>query len=207
MSRGTVIGLPVQRPIVHALPSIYQGHLFLDQFTAGLDEVWAADHCDLDCLHAYVDPAVAPADFVHWLGGWVGLGLDEDWSEDRRRRLVAAAVDMFAKRGTVAGLRREIELYTDGVAHVDDPGSTVTSAMPGSSFDQVEHVRDRTVRVVVDVADATTVNWNGLQEIIRNAIPAHLPVDVELREIGAAALEPTPTEPTLTEPTLTEEDS
>jgi len=199
MSRGAVIGLPVQRPIVRSLPSIYQGYLFLDQFTAGLDEVWAADHCDLDCLHAYVDPAVAPADFVHWLGDWVGLGLDEDWSVDRRRRLVAGAVDMFAKRGTVAGLRREIELYTDGVTHVDDPGSTITSATPGASFDQAGHVRDRTVRVVVDVADAATVNWNGLQEIIRSAIPAHLPVEVELRETGSPTIETPPTEHVPTE--------
>ncbi len=210
MSRGTVTGLPVRQPIVRALPSIYQGHVFLDQFTGGLDEVWAADHCDLDCLHAYLDPALAPADFVHWLGGWVGLGLDEDWPVARRRRLVAAAVDMFAKRGTVAGLRREVELYTDGVAHVDDPGGTFTSSAPGSSFDQVEHTRDRTVRVVVDVPDASTVNWNGLQEIIRSALPAHLPVEVELREVHTAdAPTSTADAPTSTAdaPTSTEEDS
>jgi phage tail-like protein len=189
VSRGTVVGLPVQRPLVRSLPAIYQGHLFLDAFTSGLDEVVAADHCDLDCLHAYVDPTLAPADFVHWLGDWVGLGLDEDWPLARRRRLVGAAVEMFAKRGTVAGLRREIELYTDGTAQVDDPGSTITSATPGESFDQVEHLADRTVRVVVDVPDASTVNWNGLQDVIRRAIPAHLPVEVELREVGVREVE------------------
>jgi phage tail-like protein len=180
----------VQRPIIQALPSIYQGHLFLEQFTAGLDEVLAADHCDLDCLHAYIDPALAPADFVHWLGDWVGLGLDEDWSLERRRRLVASAVDMFAKRGTTEGLRREIELYTDGIAQIEDPGGTVASSTPGASFDRVDHVRDRTVRVVVDVDNASSVNWNGLQEIIRAAIPAHLPVEVELREVSSSTHRP-----------------
>ena len=94
---------------------------------------------------------------------------------------------MFAKRGTVSGLRHEIELYTDGQAHIDDPGSTITSGTPGASFATVEHDRDRTVRVTVDVTDATDVNWNGLQELIRDAVPAHLPVEVELREVDAPA--------------------
>ncbi len=186
MSRGTVAGHGVTRPIVRQLPAIYQDHLFLEQFTAGLDDVTAPVHTVLDCLHAYLDPSVAPGDFVQWLGGWVGLHLDEDWPLDRRRRIVAQAVEMFAKRGTVAGLRHEIQLYTDGVATVDDPGGTYTSSVPGATFDHVTHDRDRTVRVTVDVVDGVSVNWNGLQELIRAAIPAHLPVEVELREVDGA---------------------
>ena len=188
--RGTVAGLAVTRPIARQLPAIYQGHLFVEQFTGGLDDVVAPAHHVLDCLHAYVDPSVAPDDFVRWLGDWIGIHLDEDWSTERSRRLVASAVEMFAKRGTAGGLRQEIALYTDGVAHVTDPGGTFTSAVPGSSFDHVEHDRDRTVRVVVDVPDAASVNWNGLQEVIRTAIPAHLPIEVELREIATATGEP-----------------
>jgi phage tail-like protein len=184
MSRGTVAGLGVSRPILRQLPAIYQDHLFLEQFTAGLDDVTASAHAVLDCLHAYIDPSVAPGDFVQWLGDWVGLQLDEDWSLERRRRIVAAAVEMFAKRGTVAGLRHEIQLYTDGTATIEDPGGTFTSSVPGATFDHVTHHRDRTLRVTVDVADGASVNWNGLQELIRNAIPAHLPVEVELREVG-----------------------
>lgn len=182
MSRGTATGLPVTRPIVRELPSIYQDNAFLDGFTGGLDEVLAPAVSVIDCLHAYVDPTTTPADFLGWLGEWVGLRLDEDWTTDRRRRLVAGAAEMFAVRGTVAALRREIELYTDGHVEIHDPGSTVTSPIPGASYATVEHEPDRTVRVVVDVADGNAVNWNGLQALIRNAIPAHLPVDIELRE-------------------------
>ncbi len=76
------------------------------QFLAGLDDVLAPVISALDCLHGYIDPAVAPVDFVGWLGEWVGLTLEEDWSDARRRRLVARASEMYAKRGTVAGLRR-----------------------------------------------------------------------------------------------------
>ena len=79
------------------LPAIYQGEEFLGQFLAGLDDVLAPVIATLDCLHGYVDPAVAPPDFVEWLGEWVGLTLEEDWSDARRRRLVARASEMYAE--------------------------------------------------------------------------------------------------------------
>lgn len=189
--RRTATGLPVAQPIVRTLPAIYQDGGFLDQFTGGLDAVWAPVVATLDCLDAYVSPAVAPPDFVAWLGGWVGLRLDEDWSLDRRRRLVAGAATLFARRGTADGLRDEIELYTGGTAIVDDPGRVWAAAVP--SGDDERHARrtkDRTVRVTVDVPDANTVNWPGLQELVRAAVPAHLPVEIELRETGVIVEDP-----------------
>jgi hypothetical protein len=38
------------------------------------------------------------------------------------------------------------------------------------------------VRVTVDVTNATEVNWPALQVLVRDAVPAHLPVEIELRE-------------------------
>lgn len=176
--------MPIRQPIIDQLPGIYRDEQFTIDFTAGLDHVVAPAVAAIDCLDAYIDPAVCPPDFLEWLGDWVGLHLEEDWSTDRSRRVVGAAADMFAKRSTAAGLRREIELYTDGVVHIEDPGATHTSAIPGQNYTSSPDDRDRTVRVVVDVADGDAVNWAGLQELIRNALPAHLPVDIELREIS-----------------------
>jgi phage tail-like protein len=162
---------------------MYQDGMFLEQFTAGLDIVLAPIIATLDCLDAYVDPEVAPPDFVGWLGDWVGLRLDEDWTVERRRRLVAAAAVLFAARGTAHGLSDEIELYTGGAAEVDDPGRVWTSALPtGEDERRSRRGADRTVRVTVDVTNATDVNWPALQVLIRDAVPAHLPVEIELRE-------------------------
>lgn len=183
MSRGTAANVPITRPIIRELPAIYQDGLFLQEFTGGLDEVLAPASSVLDCLHAYVDPAVAPADFVAWLGGWVGVTLQEDWALDRRRAFVARAAELFSRRGTIHGLRDEIELYSGGSAVVDDPGGVWTSSAPTDPSERVgRRSADRTVRVTVDVDDASTVNWPALQELIRDAIPAHLPVEIELRE-------------------------
>lgn len=202
--RGTATGLPVGQPIVRTLPSIYQDGGFLDRFTGGLDAVWAPVVATLDCLDAYVAPSVAPPDFVAWLGEWVGLRLDEDWSLDRRRRLVADAATLFARRGTAGGLRDEIELYTGGSATVDDPGRVWASPAPiGDDERRARRTADRTVRVTVDVPDAATVNWAGLQELVRAAVPAHLPVEIELRETGVVVEEPVaPPPPSAHEPSV-----
>jgi phage tail-like protein len=183
MSRGLATGLPITRPIVRELPSIYQDGGFIAEFTGGLDEVVAPVMSVLDCLHAYIDPAVAPPDFVAWLGGWVGVALQEDWTLERRRVFVAQAVELFARRGTVHGLRDEVELYSGGTAEVVDPGGVWTSGVPTDPAGRADRRRDdRTVEVTVDVADASTINWPAMQELIRDAVPAHLPVQIELRE-------------------------
>lgn len=183
MSRGLAAELPITRPIVRELPAIYQDGVFITEFTGGLDQVVAPAMSVLDCLHAYIDPAVAPPDFVAWLGGWVGVALQEDWTLDRRRTFVARASELFARRGTAHGLSDEIELYSGGTAEIVDPGGVWTSGVPTDPEGRADRRRDdRTVEVTVDVTDASTINWPALQELIRDAVPAHLPVQIELRE-------------------------
>lgn len=179
--------VPVTRPIIDTLPAIYREGHFLRGFAGGLDDVWSSVYATLDCLHAYVDPAIGPDDFLAWLGTWVGTEIDEDWSVGRSRTFIACAADLYARRGTAGGLSDEISLYTGGRVRIDDPGSVTTSRLPGGRNEPAASDRDRTVRVVVDVADAATVNWSALQAVVRGAVPAHLPVEIELRETGELA--------------------
>ncbi len=184
MSRGTTTDVPVTRPILRELPSIYQDGLFLERFTSGLDAVLAPAMSTLDCLHAYLDPSIAPADFVAWLGQWVGARLEEDWTLDRRREFVARAVEIFSIRGTRRGFAEEIELYSGGTVTITDPGAVWTSRKPTGDDERADRrTTDRTVQVVVDVPGGVTVNWAALREMVRGAVPAHLPVEIELREV------------------------
>lgn len=195
MSRGTTTAVPVTQPIIDVLPAIYQDGHFLRSFTAGLDDVWSSAFATLDCLHAYVDPALSPDDFLTWLGRWVGTVLDEDWPVARRRRFIGRAVELYAGRGTAGALAEELSLYTDGVVHVDDPGSVTTSRTPGGRGRAPDGEADRTLRIVVDTERADDVNWPALQAVVRAAVPAHLPVEIELREIGGVANGVGPDEP------------
>ena len=47
-----------------------------------------------------------------WLASWIGLALDENWPEDRRRLLLASAASLYRQRGTKRGLREYLKIYT-----------------------------------------------------------------------------------------------
>ena len=93
---------------------------FLARFLGIFDEIRDRSLDPVDRLPALFDPNAAPAlppgapgeDFLDWLGGWIGLALDRNWSIARRRRLVAEAPSLFRIAGTTAGLKRHVAVYT-----------------------------------------------------------------------------------------------
>ncbi|BCB88716.1 hypothetical protein Psuf_060290 [Phytohabitans suffuscus] len=129
--RGTVPELRMPYPIVGTLPAVYQEDPFTVRFTAGLDDVLAVIVATLDDIDAYVDPVLAPEDFLDWLAGWTGVTLDERWPVELRRALVAAAVVNYRGRGTLAALRAQLELVTGpGQIELSDNGGVAVSTTP-----------------------------------------------------------------------------
>ena len=53
-----------------------------------------------------------PTSCPGWQGGSRHL-FDEEWDEDRRRRFLAAAMELYRWRGTVGGLKRYLDLCLD----------------------------------------------------------------------------------------------
>jgi phage tail-like protein len=103
------------------LPAVYRhqvgGDDFVERFLAIFDRTFSDLSAEVDDLARFADPAATPAgegddaDLLTWLASWVGLSLDRHWPVPRRRQLVAEASWLFAHRGTVAGLRRHLEIY------------------------------------------------------------------------------------------------
>lgn len=93
---------------------------FFARFMEIFDRVRADVLTSIEQLPAYFDPKATPAapqrtpgaDFLDWLGAWIGLALDRNWSVARRRRLVIEAPKLFKLRGTVLGMKRHIAIYT-----------------------------------------------------------------------------------------------
>lgn len=86
---------------------------FLDRYLAMFDGALGdLDNRSAD-RHVLLDPRSAPAETLDWLAGFLGLVLDGRWSARVRRRLIAAAADLFRFRGTVRGLERFLELALD----------------------------------------------------------------------------------------------
>jgi phage tail-like protein len=112
---------------------------------------------EADARATLLDPRSAPAEILPWLGSFMGLVLDERMAhaprpggrtEDVRRTLIAEVSWLFRFRGTVAGLRRFVEIYLGtqtiiiekfrlrglGDAILGDAGGLISSSIVGAGF-------------------------------------------------------------------------
>jgi phage tail-like protein len=169
--------LDTSRPLLGQLPALLQEDDFTQRFTAGLDDTLASVFCTLDNLHAYVDPSVAPADFVVWLAEWVGVVTDENWTVERRRKVVAAAVQLYQQRGTVAGLRAELALHLDVPVEVVDSAGADWSLTPGAALPETGESK-LTVRVRAD--RLSDEDRRRIDAIVAAAKPAHVAHRIEV---------------------------
>jgi phage tail-like protein len=170
--RGTVSGLATPYPLRTLLPAVLQEDEFVVRWTAGLDDVLAPVVSTLDCLTAYLNPATAPADFLDWLAGWFGVVLDENLPLDRRRASVAGAMRLYQVRGTVAGLRAQLELVSGGRVEISDSGGVASARTPNSALPG-EDVPMLTIRLVLPDG-AHPVSERTLHELIAADKPAHV---------------------------------
>jgi phage tail-like protein len=92
---------------------------FLGRFLSIFDTMRDQTSLLITFMARYFDPMATPAnrrnqsgtDFLSWLASWLGLSLDSNWPVEKRRKLVQQANRLFALRGTVEGLKMQIELY------------------------------------------------------------------------------------------------
>lgn len=179
--RTSVAGLPTPHPIGDRLPAIYLDDDFTQRFTAAFDDVLAPVFLTLDCFASYLDPELAPEDFLDWLANWVALELDESWTIEQRQDLISHAVELHRSRGTRRGLAAHVRLLTGGEVEITDSGGCASSdtpngPLPGSSPAQVV--------VRVRVPDPDAVDQRRLRAAVIDAVPAHLKVTVDVLPAG-----------------------
>jgi hypothetical protein len=131
----------------------------------------------LDGLAGYLDPWLAPADFLDWLANWVALDTDESWTPAQRRELVANAVELHRWRGTRRGLAAHVHLLTGGDVDVVDSGGCTSSDRPDGPLPGTSPAL-ATLRV--RVARPETVDLHRLRAVAGAAVPAHVAVTVEV---------------------------
>ncbi|GAA0261859.1 phage tail protein [Saccharothrix mutabilis subsp. mutabilis] len=169
--------LPTPHPLADRLPAVYLEDEFTQRFLAALDEVLAPVFTALDGFAGYLDPKVAPEDFLDWLAHWVALDVGEGWSVLQRRALVANAVQLHRWRGTRRGLIAHVRLLTGGQVEVVDSGGCTSSDRPGAPLPDTGPAR---VVVRVRVADPGAVDRVRLSAAIAAAVPAHVVVELEV---------------------------
>ena len=175
--RGSIAGLATPHPLGGLLPAIYQEQELSMRFTQAFDDVLSPLQLTLDCLDSYLDPDLTPSDVLQWLGGWLGLILDEDWPIERRRALVRSIVGLYEERGTAAGIARLVELYTGARVEIVEGGAagfsqTPSQELPGTAADAF------IVRVLTESPD--TLDAHRIELLVASSRPAHLPAVVEI---------------------------
>jgi phage tail-like protein len=175
--RGTVDGLGSPYSFGALLPAVYQEDDFALRFMAAFDVVMSAAVSTIDNVAWYFDPSTAPQDFVAYLASWVGVELDETWSEAARRELVGRAVELFRIRGTVEGLRANVAIYTGTEPEIIESGGCVASEHADSEYPG----SDRPMLVVrVRVPAHSRIDEGRLSRLVESAKPAHVPHRVEV---------------------------
>lgn len=175
--RAIVPGLASPYSFGALLPAVYQEDEFAMRLMTAFDDVLAPCVSTIDNVERYFQPELAPPDFVEMLASWVGVELDETWSDQSRRALVAEAAALYQVRGTVAGLKRHVAIYAGVEPEIEESGGCAASqtsggALPGSNRPFL--------LVRVRVADPDSVDTRRLSRLVASSKPAHLPHRVEV---------------------------
>ncbi|MFD7084601.1 phage tail protein [Streptomyces sp. NPDC059918] len=179
--RGVVEGLASPYPIGGLLPAVYREDEFAMRFTAGLDDVIAPVVSTLDCLEHYLDPELAPSDFLPWLAGWLGVELGAHLDTEHRRRLLASSGELYRRRGTAGGLRDHLLLVFGGRVEVEDGTGVTVRTTAGGAAGETDRGGGRERQVLtVRIAPALPVGPTVIERFVTAAKPAHLPHVVEV---------------------------
>ncbi len=90
---------------------------FTDRFLGLFDRTLRSIESQIDTQARLFDPLSAPADrsrgvdFLTWLGTWIGITVDRQLPEAKRRALLKRAASLYDLRGTPYGLWQQLLLY------------------------------------------------------------------------------------------------
>ena len=175
--RGLVRNLISPHPLGESLPALFQEDDFTQRFVSAFDAALAPIFATLDNFPSYLDPWLAPEDFLEWLGSWFGIVLDESWSLERRRALITRAFEFYRMRGTSAGLREQIEVLTGGSVELHETGGVASSTTAGGALPGSPNFA-LLVRVTVD--DPASIDAARLDRLVMAAKPAYVTHKVEI---------------------------
>jgi phage tail-like protein len=102
------------------LPTIYRedprSAEFLMRFLSLFESTYVGLEAEFAGLSRYFDATGVPEAHLGWLAEWVGVSLDEVWSEETRREVLRRAPHLAARRGTREGVTLLLETLLADVA-------------------------------------------------------------------------------------------
>jgi phage tail-like protein len=133
LEETAAIFVPAQGRYLQHMPRVYQEQdELMGRFLMLFESFWAPIEGQIDTMPFFFDPAFTPTELLPWLATWVDLALDDRWPEDKRRKLLSAAVSLFRKRGTRLGLQEYLEIYTGARVQISEHGANNFTLGPNS---------------------------------------------------------------------------
>ncbi len=151
------------------LPIIYHDNEFLGRYLMIMESIWEPLEQRQDHVDMYFDPWTCPERLIAWLASWLSLSLNEHWPEERRRRLLSEAMDLYRWRGTRYGLTRMIEICTGLTPEIAEAPDSGDGAQPN-----VFHVS-------LTVPRGSGVTRELVESLIQTHKPAHAGYVLELK--------------------------
>ena len=181
--------LGVASALRQAIPAVYQEDPLFMLLCAAFDDLVAPLVTAVDCFDAYLDPYLAPADFLPWLGDLVGYQGSVRYGSDVERSQIATAVWDHTRRGTAIGVR-EAAARAAGVpveqVQLDDPGGTRWSAAAGGVTGDWPQVAARVVVAVPEAAQGSQQVRESVRDAIEAVAGVHCAIAVDVVEAGEA---------------------
>ncbi|UVI27389.1 phage tail protein [Paenibacillus spongiae] len=130
--RLTLIGSETESPCIRSvqavfprksylryLPAVYQedenSRDFLERYLSIFEAFMTSSERQIDTIARWFDANSVNGDFLRWLGSWLAIAYDENWPEDKLRRLIHAIPRLYGMRGTREGLEEWIRLFTGDI--------------------------------------------------------------------------------------------
>ena len=176
--RFAVDELGSARPMATSLPAVFQDDDFTQRWLSAFDQVVAPIETVIDCFPAYLDADLAPDDFVAWIGSWLGADFDVELPDPQRRALVRSLVDLYARRGTVGGIRELVELQLPARCEVIEGGGAQASSAPGAPLPGSD-AGAFVVRIAATAGPLSDHQRRRAAMMVEASRPAHLPVVIE----------------------------
>ncbi|HEX7317553.1 MAG TPA: phage tail protein [Pyrinomonadaceae bacterium] len=107
------------------LPAVWssddESRIFLEHFLSIFQTEWDGMDRELAEVEKHFDPDAVPAGpfLEHLARQWLALPLEGDWTAEQKRRLLAAAPQLYPHRGQLAGLRGLVAVYLANLAGME----------------------------------------------------------------------------------------
>ena len=175
--RKSIENLETPFPLVNFTPSMLAEDVVVQLFLEALDEVLAPIISVLDCYYAYLDPKLAPLDFVDYMSSWLLVSQMDNWTEDTRRAALSSTISRSRWRGTAKSFEDRLNSLFGIAALVTDSGKVIVNA---EFCDPASWEKAALPAVTVTLpADALhTVTIESIQEALVTVLPAHAALEI-----------------------------